>query len=111
MGITQEDVTVTAKELTLSRFGEKVSEHGVSGTVSGGNRVRAEAVGNPEMADVEMTGTSTSGRAAIGGEFNGALIVLVENIVQEGVALCLKKIGSPNGVVEVVRDAQNLGLG
>jgi hypothetical protein len=81
MGIAQEDVTVTAEELALSRLGEKMGKHGVSGTVSGGNRVRAKAVGDPEIANIEMTGTGTSRRAAIGGELNGAFVVLVENVV------------------------------
>jgi hypothetical protein len=81
MGIAEEDVTVTAEKLALSRFGEKIGKHGVGGTVSGGDRVRAKAVGDPEMAYIKMTGTSTSGRTAVGSEFNGALVVLVENVV------------------------------
>jgi hypothetical protein len=110
MGIAKENVTVTAEKLALSRFREKIVEHGISGTVDGGDGVVAEAVSDPEMADVKMTGTGTIRRTAIGSEFNSTLVILVENVVQEGVALSLEKIGGPDGVVKVVGDAENLGF-
>jgi hypothetical protein len=57
-----------------------------------------------------VTGTGTSRRTAIGSELEGTFIILVKNVVKEGVALGLKEVSSPNGVIEIVRNAKNLCL-
>ena len=57
MGEAQQDVTELAKQTPLERLRQKIGEHVLSLTMSKGNVVRVEAIGNKEIPDINMAGS------------------------------------------------------
>ena len=69
------------------------------------------AVFQPEVSDINMSRFGTSGNAAILSQFNGAFVVLFQNITAYGISLGFHEHLDPDGVGKVITGAHGFGFG
>ena len=70
-----------------------------------------EAIGDPKITEINVTGFWTSRRTPIFGETNGTLIVLVKGSTGDGITLSAKEIQGPDNVRKVITGTNQFCLG
>ena len=110
MALSKDNGFEKTEKVTLQWFGEEIGEHFESGAVANGNVAGVNAVFEPEVTDVDVARFGAGRRAAIGGEVNRTLIVLLEDVARDCVALGLHEVFDPDGMGKVITGADGFGL-
>ena len=76
---------------SVQGFCHVISDHLICQTISGVNVAFGLLVGNVEVSDVQVTRALASTLVSIGLEHHGAFVVLIEDILLNGISLHLKK--------------------
>ena len=74
------------------------------------NGLESNAVFDKKIPNVDVPGIGAGRSAPVLLEANGAHVVLVKNILLEGISLDGQKLLSPNGIGEIVACSNQLGL-
>jgi hypothetical protein len=109
--LTKDDGLKEPEEVTLKGFGKKIGEHLSGRAMADGNVMGLDAILEPKIADVDMTGFGTGRGTAIGCEANSAFIVLFEYITSNSVALRFHEMLDPDCVRHIVTGADRFSFG
>jgi hypothetical protein len=80
---------------SLEWFGEEVSDHIPGRTVFDGDFLGCNSVSHEKISNINMAGAFATGALAVLFEKDGALIVLVDDILRRVITLCREEISSP----------------
>ena len=76
--VTKDNVTEFRKEGAHEGLGEEIGQHVLSGTVAHLDVIRLQAIGDPEESMVNVLGALPRGGPPVGGQLDGALVVLLK---------------------------------
>ena len=88
-------LTEVVKLSSMQGFCHVISNHLVCWTISDVNVAFGLLVGNVEVSDVQVARALASALASDGLKQHGALVVLIEDILLDGISLCLKEQSCP----------------
>ena len=78
--------------------------------MANGNVTGLNAVFEPEVTNVDVSGFGAGRGAAIGGEVNRTLIVLFKDVAGDGVALGLHEVFNPDSMGKVIAGTNGFGF-
>ena len=84
-------LTEAFKPDSMQEFCHVISSTLICWTILNVNVAFGLLVGDVEVSDVKMTRVLASTLASIGLEQHGTFVVLIENILFDGISLCLEK--------------------
>ena len=90
---------------TLERLGEEISKHYISGAILNTHLLAANIVGNKKITDVNVLGVLCAGAFAIGFKKDTTLVVLIDNVVVNVVAMGSEKQTRPEDETDGIIDA------
>ena len=102
MFVSHDHVTELPEEVSLKRLSEEVTKHLQHRTMTNHGSLRLNPVFHPEVSDVNMPRFGPGGHATVSFQRNRTLVVLLKDVLRNGISLCSKEILHPNCVQEEV---------
>ena len=108
--MTEDDSAETGKEGPLKWLGQEIRKHSVGGTILELNTLGAQTIGDPKMANMDVSQFLPGGDTTILGQPHGTLIVLVQGTGSHSVSLVMEEIHGPDCVWQIVTGANKLSF-
>jgi hypothetical protein len=108
--VAKKDGSKLSEKGRLEWLGEEISKHLSCGTVGNCEILLTGMVGDEKIRDINVAGALPAGRFAVAFHLDGTFVILVENGLGNGVALCLHKHFHIECVWEVIAGTDELGF-